>query len=184
MSAFRHRGFTLIELMVSLSIAVILLLLAAPAYVRWLAETEIQNGATSLVTGLQTAQAEAIKRNINVQFVIDPTTASGGWTAQMTDGTALQQGHFQGGAERVIFTAAPAGQTTVTFTPLGQILEDLANPQDDRMQRVTLTSSSTAMRRQVVVGLDETGARTSSAKTQVCDPDFATFSGPDPKVCP
>ena len=176
-------GFTLIELMVSLSIAVILLVLAAPSYVRWLAEAEVSNGANSLATGLQTAQAEAIKRNINVQFVIDPTTQTGGWAAQMTDGTVLQQGHFQGGAERVVFTPAPAGQTTVTFTPLGQILEDLANPQDDRLQRVTLTSGSTAMRRQVVIGIDQAGVRRSSAKTQVCDPD-STFSAPDPSVCP
>ncbi len=183
MSALRHRGFTLIELMVSLSIAVILLVLAAPAYVRWLAEAEILNGANSLATGLQTAQAEAIKRNINVQFVIDPTTQTGGWTAQMTDGTALQQGHFQGGAERVIFAAAPAGQTTVTFTPLGQILEDLATPQDDRLQRVTLSSSSASLRRQVVIGLDQAGARRSSAKTQVCDPD-SPFIVPDPSACP
>ncbi len=183
MNGLRSRGFTLIELMVALSIAVILLVLAVPSYVRWLAETEILNGANQLATGLQTAQAEAIKRNINVQFVIDPTTASGGWTAQATDGTVLQQGHFQGGSERVAFAPAPAGQTTVTFTPLGQILEDLANPQDDRLQRVTLTSSSTSMRRQVVVGLDQAGARRSSAKTQVCDPDSA-FSAPDPSACP
>lgn len=183
MSALRHRGFTLIELMVSLSIAALLLVLAAPSYVRWLEEAEVLNGANSLATGLQTAQAEAIKRNINVQFVIDPTTQTGGWIAQMTDGTALQQGHFQGGAERVTFAASPVGQTTVTFTPLGQILEDLANPQDDRLQRVTLSATNSTLQRQVVIGIDQAGARRSSAKTHVCDPNSA-FSAPDPSACP
>jgi type IV fimbrial biogenesis protein FimT len=181
------RGFTLIELMVALSIAALLLVLAAPSYVRWLAETEVQNGASTLLNGLQVAQAEAIRRNVNVQFVLDPNTATGGWSAQIaSDGTAIPNayGEFRGAAERMIFTTTPASQTTVTFTPLGQIQEDLDNPQTARIQRITVTSSSTAQSRQVVVGLDETGTRRSSAKMQICDPNFTTFSGPDPKVCP
>jgi type IV fimbrial biogenesis protein FimT len=187
MIARAHRGFTLIELMVALSIAVMLLVLAAPGYVRWLAETEVQNGASTLLNGLQVAQAEAIKRNVNVQFVLDPTTATGGWSAQLaSDGTPIPNayGEFRGGAERMVFTVAPAGQTTVTFTPLGQIQEDLDNPQTGRIQRITVSSPKTPQARQVVVGLDEAGTRRSSAKMQVCDPNFTTFAGPDPKVCP
>ncbi len=60
----RNRGFSLIELMIGLALAVILILLAAPNYAIWTADAQIRNGTQSIVTGLRFAHAEAIKRNI------------------------------------------------------------------------------------------------------------------------
>ncbi len=124
MNPVMHRGFTLIELLVSMAIAVILLVLAAPGYGVWVADSEVQNAAQSLATGLRYAQSEAVKRNEKVQLVVDKTTGTGGWSAQLPDGTVLQEGKFAEGSARMTVVPAPAGLDTVTFTGLGQIDPD------------------------------------------------------------
>ena len=50
------RGMTLIELMIGLAIAAILLLLAAPAYRDFIANTNVRNAAENTVAGLRQAQ--------------------------------------------------------------------------------------------------------------------------------
>ena len=59
---------TLIELMIGLAIAAILLLLAAPAYRDFIANTNVRNAAENTVAGLRQARAEAVKRNGQVQL--------------------------------------------------------------------------------------------------------------------
>ena len=74
-----RRGFTLIELMIAIAIAVLLLVLAAPAYTTWVADQQIRAGAESIASGMRLAHAEAIRRNGQVEFVITPTGATRGW---------------------------------------------------------------------------------------------------------
>ena len=177
-SALRAAGFTLIELLVALTIASILLVLAAPLYTTWVADNQISNGAQLVADGLRTAQAEAIKRNMQVQLVLNKTMGTGGWTVQMEcDGTVLQRGYFSQGADRVIFTVTPAVATTVTFTGLGQIATQkcdgtaLAAPFTD----VDATSSLAGTRAlRVVVGGGRTGIK-------LCDPNLPST---DPQACP
>ncbi len=69
------RGMTLIELMIGLTIAAILLLLAAPAYRDFIANTNVRNAAENTLAGLRQANAEAVKRNAPVQFSL----IAGGW---------------------------------------------------------------------------------------------------------
>ena len=64
----RQRGFTLIELMVVVAIMGILLSLGIPAFSEWNRNTRIRNQAESVLTGLQIARAEAVKRNRYVRF--------------------------------------------------------------------------------------------------------------------
>ena len=88
------RGFTLIELLVTISIAVILLTVAAPSFITFLQNNRLSTQTTELVTALQYAKSEAIKRNtiVSVCPVAGATTActggatawSNGWTV-MTD---------------------------------------------------------------------------------------------------
>ncbi len=75
----RQRGFSMIELMVTLVILVLLVLAAMPSIGVWLDNTRIRNEGDSILTGLQTARAEAIKRNQNVSF----------WLVQLTDPATL-----------------------------------------------------------------------------------------------
>ncbi len=174
MTATPTRGFTLIEVLIALAIAAILLVLAFPGYTVWLADSQIKNGAQSLASGLRYAQAEAIKRNAAIELVVDRTTKTGGWIAQPPGGPTLQSAVWEEGADRIVFTPAPAaGLTTVTFTGLGQIA-----PNADAtatLEGVDLTSTLAGTRPlRVLVGGTRTGIK-------ICDPAFAP---PDPKACP
>ena len=119
------RGFSLIELMIGLALAVILLLLAAPGYALWIADGHIRNATESVASGMRLAWSEAVKRNTPVEFIIDGTTATGGWDVNVPGtgpGTGIfQSGLFAEGAPRAAFGKAPVGATTVTFTGLGTI---------------------------------------------------------------
>lgn len=62
------RGFTLIELVVTIAVFALLLLAALPSLGTWTDNTRIRNVSGSLLDGLQLARAEAIRRNQNISF--------------------------------------------------------------------------------------------------------------------
>ena len=175
MTQAAHRGFSLIELMMALALAALLLVLAAPNYAIWVADGQIRAGAESVASGMRLAYAEAIKRNQPVEFVLDPTTGSGGFQIQLQDGTALRTEPFGEGAKLAAFVAAPAGATMVTFNPLGQVI-----PNDDASDTltevaVTFSEASTNTRPlTVLVGGGRTGIK-------LCDP--AVTDTTDPRYC-
>lgn len=75
------RGVTLIELMVTVSIAAILMVLALPAMSAYFQNAKLGSAARSYQAGLQTARTEAIRRNLRVEFLltdgaVDPATAA------------------------------------------------------------------------------------------------------------
>ena len=79
-----RNGFTLIELMVTISVAAILLALAAPAFQGLLISNRITAQTNDLVSDLAFARSEAIKRGVRVTVCSanTPTTcgAGTGWT--------------------------------------------------------------------------------------------------------
>jgi len=175
-----HAGFTLIELMVALAIAVILLVLAAPAYVRWMADAETQSGAASVGEGIRRAQAEAIKRNVNVEFVLSP---SAGWQVQLQGSTtAIDRATFSSGSAQASFAATPAGATIVTFSPFGRVWTDDGTPagknQDgsDPLTQVDVSNASGTRSLSVLVGGTGGAAR-------VCDPAWDGKTPPDARGC-
>lgn len=94
----RHRsiGFTLIELMVVVSIAAILLAMAGPSFSRFIDQQRLRNGSFDMVSDLLLARSEALTKQSVV--VITPTSAGAdgwsiGWSLNLVSaaGTPLAQ---------------------------------------------------------------------------------------------
>ncbi|MGE5450236.1 MAG: GspH/FimT family pseudopilin [Acidobacteriota bacterium] len=64
----RTGGFTIIELAIAMVIFGFLIMAAAPSLQDWFSNTRIRGTAESIQNGLQTARAEAIRRNRSVSF--------------------------------------------------------------------------------------------------------------------
>lgn len=68
------RGFTLIELMITLVIMALLLGFGVPAFTEWMQNSQIRTHAESTLAGLQRARMEAVRRNRAVQFLFTSTS--------------------------------------------------------------------------------------------------------------
>ena len=110
MKARATAGFSLIELLMGLAIGAILLLLAMPGYVQWIADTQVRNGAESVAAGLRDAMTRAIRENTRVEFNIDTTTKTGGWSVRYPGQAALTSASFNEGDDRAELPALAAGR--------------------------------------------------------------------------
>ena len=72
---YKSHGFTLIELMVTISIAAVLMAVAAPSFRDLVAGQKIKTASYDVLSALTYARSEALKRNLNVSLV----QATGGW---------------------------------------------------------------------------------------------------------
>jgi type IV fimbrial biogenesis protein FimT len=91
------RGFSLVELMITLAVLGMLLMIALPNMGTWIQNTQIRTAAEGAYAGLTLARAEALKRNTSVRFQLtnDLTNtctlnATGkNWVVSLTDTTSL-----------------------------------------------------------------------------------------------
>ncbi len=72
----RHgRGFTLVELVVTIALLSLLLGLAAPKFSVWVRNARVRTAADSLANGIRIAQGEAVRRNRQVVFFFTDSTS-------------------------------------------------------------------------------------------------------------
>lgn len=78
----RHasRGFTLVELMVTISVLLVLAVLAVPQVGPFLQRQRLKNATMDLASTVVLARSEAIKRNGPVYVIASGTDWSRGWT--------------------------------------------------------------------------------------------------------
>lgn len=69
----RTRGFTLVELLVGITILAVLLGIGMPSFATYLQSAKLASAAQSYLTGIQMARGEAIRRNTPVEFVLTDT---------------------------------------------------------------------------------------------------------------
>lgn len=138
-------GFTLIELMVTLTLFALLLMLAVPSFTEWVRNNQIRATAESLQNGLRAAKGRAT--NLNRQVVFVTTNASPGpdalgaadglnWYVQYVPRTAggvlgagenstsstdfyLEGGNFASGANGITVTNGPA---SICFNSVGRMV--------------------------------------------------------------
>ncbi len=91
-----NRGFTMIELLVTISIAAIMLTIAIPSFQSFLLNSSLTGHTNDLVLALASARSEAVKRGVNVSVCAssDASTCTGawqnGWIVRSNDGEVLQ----------------------------------------------------------------------------------------------
>ncbi len=128
----RNSGFTLIELMVVLAVAAILATTAAPAFWNMIQNSRTTTQANELVTAINLARSEAIKRGERVEICASANPASGecGGVGDWSDGWLVRLEDDSSGIIRV--WEAPAGLNlsvnggggSMVFRSLGERVED------------------------------------------------------------
>lgn len=185
----RVRGFTIVELMISLTLLGILLAIALPTFGAFIRDSQIRTAASAMENGLQLARAEAVRRNQQVQFTLLGTLGGaavvGGtdWTILAADPatpTVFDQ-LVQTRRESTASSAARVGVSaainpgsaaapgagvpaTIVFTGLGRLSAATATRQID----VTGAAGSRRLSVQIAPG----------GEIRLCDPALAVASNP------
>jgi type IV fimbrial biogenesis protein FimT len=172
-----ERGFTLVELMISITVLGIILMLGLPAFGSWLQNQQLRAASEGMLNGLQTARAEAIRRNLLVQIVVAPPGT--GWSVtEAVSGAAIQTRVKEEGSPNAVLTVTPNAATTVTFTSLGSVAANLnasaTATQFDISNAAGGSCQPTGPMRCLRVVVSGGGS------VRMCDP---SVSLPDPRAC-
>jgi type IV fimbrial biogenesis protein FimT len=187
------RGFTLIELMVTVSLLGVLMALAFPAMSEWVRNSRIRTVADTLQNGLRLAQTEALRRSRQTVFSLtaDTTPADGltavadgaNWsvnfvpllTGEADDPTFIEGGGLTGLAPDVQIT----GPATLCFNSLGRVVDNptpgtgVACNAAAAAYNITIPNADRPLRVLVALG----------GQVRLCDP-AKTLSNTHPDGCP
>jgi len=107
-----YRGFTLLELMVTVAVLSILLTMGVPAFGDLVRNNRITAQANQLVSAINIARSEAVKRGRNVQVAVVPD-GGGAWSAEVRVVGAAEPVRVVAGGTMAVNAA------TVVFRPTG-----------------------------------------------------------------
>ena len=117
------RGFTLVELMVTISIMAILMMIAVPSFNEVTLSSKLTALANNFVASAQFARSEAIKRNATVTLSEASGGWQNGWMVLRDDGAVvytqkkLPDGFvMSGNVTSISFSATGVGATLATLT--------------------------------------------------------------------
>ncbi len=109
----RVRGFTLIELMVTIAVAAVLMMIAAPSFVAFQRNAELTSTTNTLIAAINTARGEAMKRGAYAMVVPkDGSQWSSGWIVFVDKD--LSMGFDASKDDVVLEQPAPSGYITIS----------------------------------------------------------------------
>jgi len=165
-------GFSIIELLIGMTIMAVVIAIGMPSYSAWIQNTRIRTAAESIQNGLQVARAEAVKRNVSVQFVLSDGAAwLVGCETVNSACPAIIQSRSAGEGSSGDITLATDAAFTVVFNNLGAV-----NASPTPFTRVDVDSSVAAADRPLRITIGVGG------NIRMCDPS-TTLSSTDPRKC-
>lgn len=161
----KQQGFSLIELMVSITVLSILLALATPNQAAWIASSRIRTAGDSIFSGMQATRSMAINRNSAVYFVIAPTTT--GWQVIDNNGsTVLNQKSQNENNTSYNTTVTPLGATTITFDGRGRTMNNVdGSPTITKLTFTNNTGQAAAKTLNITIGI--------GGVVRLCDPSIS-----------
>jgi type IV fimbrial biogenesis protein FimT len=113
-----HRGFTLVELLSTVSVFAILLSIGVPSFRSYSASQSIRTAGFSLTSSLILARSEAVKRNNPVTISAVGSNWAHGWAVTATGATA---DIFDAGPLNNGVTVASGAPPFITFDASGRV---------------------------------------------------------------
>ena len=115
------QGVTLVELLITLSIAALLVTVGIPSFRDIIANNRLATASNDLLFGLNLAKSEAIRRNQSMRFCLDPAALT--WRVSTMASTDVRVGTLPGNlsaALRATWTASSVTDNVcVRFRPNG-----------------------------------------------------------------
>lgn len=124
----RHRGFTLLELMIAIGVFAILTVAVAPALLTTARNARIRSVAAAWHDGLQQARIEAIQRNTQVTFCPGSPSSAADWSLILTaagadcpTGTPIAQYNAGARLAGAVLITLPKG-SSATYDGTGRLV--------------------------------------------------------------
>lgn len=189
------RGFTLVELMVTVVLLAILFSLAVPSFTGMVRNSQVRSVAESLQNGLRLAQSESVRRNRQTVFTLtnaEPSTNSAAvangrnWAIHTVPRTTedpashvfIQGGSLSDTAGNVTVSNAPAA---VCFNSAGRVVDNA----DPAVSGAVCTVTATPVRYDLALTGADRPLRVTLAvggQIRMCDPNKA-LSATNPDGC-
>lgn len=113
----RISGFTVLELMVAIGIAMVVLGIAVPSFLTWLPTLRLSSAARQVATDLQVARMKAISQNASYTVTFNTSTGIYTYGADSRDVGALYPGiTISSAPTNPVFTPRGTASTTGTIT--------------------------------------------------------------------
>lgn len=168
----KNKAFTMLELMVVVAIVAITTSMAAPSLLNWLDTLKVQSKGENIISGLNKARAESLKRGVPVEISFD---AKGNWSVGCetvnTDvnselycplATIENSESKQSDDNHVAVTFSPSN-SSIVFNSLGGVLNSTGYiSQID----VSSSNSSVQVKKRVIIKV--------GGAIKSCNPDLAT----------
>lgn len=193
-----NRGFTLVELVVTIALLGVLMGLAAPSFTTWVRNAQLRTVSDALQNGVRLAQTEAVRRSRQVVFFLTNTSscttstspaANGAFwaikTVPLTSGETAEMVQCGNLSDRT-GSVGITGPTAICFNSLGR---QVANTSPGIGSTACSLASSGLSTYSVEFASAKTNDRplrvlvTLGGQIRMCDP-ARTLSSTNPDGCP